>query len=80
MASRPRIGMRQNLPNRNPLRSKEAAGFLTWMQNYASKHVDAGEKLSTVSTIHGDTRLPEGTLDHWEDIVNQLRCASTMKL
>ncbi len=46
--------------------TKEAAGFVSWMQNYASKHVDAGEKLSTVFTIHGDARLPEGTLDQWE--------------
>jgi GH15 family glucan-1,4-alpha-glucosidase len=46
--------------------TQEAAGFVSWMQNYASKQLDAGEKLSTVFTIHGDTRLPEETLEQWE--------------
>src|SRR5256885_11835137 len=44
----------------------EAAGFVNWMQNYAAKHVRAGEKLPTLFTIHGESELPEITLDHWE--------------
>jgi GH15 family glucan-1,4-alpha-glucosidase len=44
----------------------EAAGFESWLKNYAAKHVSAGEKLPAMLTIHGGTELPEQTLDHWE--------------
>jgi GH15 family glucan-1,4-alpha-glucosidase len=46
--------------------TSEAAGFVNWMQNYAAKHVHPGEKLPTLFTIHGESELPEKTLDHWE--------------
>jgi GH15 family glucan-1,4-alpha-glucosidase len=44
----------------------EAAGFVSWLRKYAAKHMHAEDKLPTVLTIHGDTHLPEETLDHWE--------------
>jgi GH15 family glucan-1,4-alpha-glucosidase len=46
--------------------TSEAAGFVNWMQNYAAKHARAGEKLPTLFTIHGESEVPEITLDHWE--------------
>jgi GH15 family glucan-1,4-alpha-glucosidase len=44
----------------------EAAGFVSWMQNYAAKHTHMDEKIPTLFTIHGETELPEQDLDHWE--------------
>jgi GH15 family glucan-1,4-alpha-glucosidase len=44
----------------------EAAGFVSWLQNFVAKHPHTGKRLPTVFTIHGDSRLPEETLDHWE--------------
>jgi GH15 family glucan-1,4-alpha-glucosidase len=44
----------------------EAAGFVSWMQNYAAKHARMDEKIPTLFTIHGETDLPEKTLEHWE--------------
>lgn len=45
---------------------EEAAGFVSWMQNYASKHAGAGEKIPPVFSIYGDRELPEYELKHWE--------------
>jgi len=46
--------------------TEEAAGFVSWMQNYAAKHTRMDEKLPTMFSIHGESELPEQTLDHWE--------------
>ncbi len=46
--------------------TSEAAGFISWLQNYVSKHKHEGEQLPTVFTIYGDTVPEEITLDHWE--------------
>ena len=44
----------------------EAAGFMSWIEDYASKHVRPDGPSSVLYTIQGDNRLPEQTLDHWE--------------
>ncbi len=44
----------------------EAAAFMRWMEDYASKHVSPKELGAAVFTIDGDNHLPEHTLDHWE--------------
>jgi GH15 family glucan-1,4-alpha-glucosidase len=44
----------------------EAAAFMRWMEDYASKHVSPKGLGAAVFTIDGDNHLPEHTLDHWE--------------
>ncbi len=44
----------------------EAAGFMNWIEKYASKHIDPKVPLPTLFTIQGDNEIPEQTLDHWE--------------
>lgn len=44
----------------------EAAGFMTWLENYAMKQFSATEPLRTLFTIHGDTDIDEKILEHWE--------------
>jgi len=44
----------------------EAASFVDWIQNCADIHPHTGKRLPAVFTIHGHSRLPEETLDHWE--------------
>jgi GH15 family glucan-1,4-alpha-glucosidase len=44
----------------------EAAAFMGWMEDYASKHVRPKEPGAVVFTIEGENQLPEHTLDHWE--------------
>ena len=44
----------------------EAAGFMNWIENYASKHIDPKKPLPALFTIQGDSEIPEQTLDHWE--------------
>jgi GH15 family glucan-1,4-alpha-glucosidase len=44
----------------------EAAGFVNWIQHYVAKQVRPGEKIPTMFSIHGESELPEQTLDHWE--------------
>src|SRR5262249_240794 len=45
---------------------KEAAGFGSWIQSYASKHFHENAPLPPLLTIAGDTEIQEETLDHWE--------------
>ena len=45
---------------------EEAAGFMTWIENHASKHINPAAPLPVLFTIHGDSKVPEQTLDHWE--------------
>lgn len=44
----------------------EAAAFLGWIEDYASKHARPKEHHAVLFTINGDNQLPEQTLDHWE--------------
>jgi GH15 family glucan-1,4-alpha-glucosidase len=44
----------------------EAAAFMRWIEEHASKHVRPNEPGGVVFTIEGDNKLPEQTLDHWE--------------
>jgi GH15 family glucan-1,4-alpha-glucosidase len=44
----------------------EAAAFMRWIEDYASKHARPKQPGAVVFTIQGDNNLPEQTLDHWE--------------
>jgi GH15 family glucan-1,4-alpha-glucosidase len=44
----------------------EAAAFMGWIEDYASKNARLKERGAVVFTINGDNQLPEHTLDHWE--------------
>jgi GH15 family glucan-1,4-alpha-glucosidase len=44
----------------------EAAAFMRWIEDYASRHARPKEPGAVVFTIQGDNNLPEQTLDHWE--------------
>ena len=44
----------------------EAAGFMNWIENYASKHISPKKPWPALFTIQGDSEIPEQTLDHWE--------------
>jgi GH15 family glucan-1,4-alpha-glucosidase len=44
----------------------EAAAFMGWIEDYASKHAHPTAPGGVVFTIAGDNQLPEQTLDHWE--------------
>jgi GH15 family glucan-1,4-alpha-glucosidase len=41
----------------------EAAAFMGWIEDYASKHVNPKAPAAVVFTIEGDTQLPEQTLE-----------------
>ena len=44
----------------------EAAAFMHWIEEFASKHVHPEDPGAVVFTIAGDNKLVEQTLDHWE--------------
>ena len=44
----------------------EAAAFMRWLEDYASKHVRPDVPGAVVFTIEGNNELPEHTLHHWE--------------
>jgi GH15 family glucan-1,4-alpha-glucosidase len=44
----------------------EAAAFMRWIEDHASKYARPKEPGVVVFTIEGDDKLPEQTLDHWE--------------
>ena len=44
----------------------EAAAFMGWIEDYASKHARPAAPGGVVFTIAGENQLPEQTLDHWE--------------
>lgn len=44
----------------------EAAAFLGWLEDYASKHARRNAHSPVMFTIEGETYIPELTLDHWE--------------
>ena len=45
---------------------EEAAAFLGWIEDYASKHASRNMSSPVVFTIEGSNQIPEQTLDHWE--------------
>jgi GH15 family glucan-1,4-alpha-glucosidase len=45
---------------------EEAAGFMSWIKTYASKHINPKLPLTPLFTIQGDSEIPEQILDHWE--------------
>ncbi|HEY2380313.1 MAG TPA: glycoside hydrolase family 15 protein [Terriglobia bacterium] len=45
---------------------REAAGFIGWLHNYASKHLHSGMAIPPLLTIDGDREIPEQVLHHWE--------------
>jgi GH15 family glucan-1,4-alpha-glucosidase len=45
---------------------EEAAAFMRWIREYASKHIDPKKPGPVVFTIDGDNNLPELILSHWE--------------
>ena len=45
---------------------KEAAAFLGWIEDYASKHASRNAPSPVMFTLEGDTQISEQTLDHWE--------------
>jgi GH15 family glucan-1,4-alpha-glucosidase len=44
----------------------EAAAFMGWLEDYASKHAHPKAPGAVLFTIAGDDQLPELTLGHWE--------------
>src|SRR5713226_2824909 len=46
--------------------TNEAAAFMRWIEDHASKHTRPKVPGGVVFTITGDNKLPEQTLDHWE--------------
>jgi GH15 family glucan-1,4-alpha-glucosidase len=44
----------------------EAAGFMNWIDSYASKHISPELPLPVLFTIHGDSEVGEKVLEHWE--------------
>src|SRR5207244_6307462 len=44
----------------------EAAAFLGWLEDYASKHARRNAPSPVMFTIEGEANIPELTLDHWE--------------
>jgi GH15 family glucan-1,4-alpha-glucosidase len=46
----------------------EAAAFFDWLRDYVARHAsqEDGDQLRTMYTIHGEDRVSEETLDHWE--------------
>jgi len=45
---------------------KEAAGFIDWIQKYASTHLQADTPMPPLLTIEGESEIPEQTVDNWE--------------
>ena len=45
---------------------KEAAGFVDWIQKYASRHFHADTPLPPLLTIEGESEVPEQIVDDWE--------------
>jgi GH15 family glucan-1,4-alpha-glucosidase len=46
--------------------TEEAAGFINWIRNYASKHFHPDMPVRPLLTVDGGCEIPEQTLDHWE--------------
>jgi GH15 family glucan-1,4-alpha-glucosidase len=46
--------------------TEEAAGFIRWIRDYASKHFHPSIPVRPLLTVDGDCNIPEQTLEHWE--------------
>jgi GH15 family glucan-1,4-alpha-glucosidase len=46
--------------------TSEAAGFIGWFENCASKHLQLSAPFPPVLTIEGECQIPEERLKHWE--------------
>jgi GH15 family glucan-1,4-alpha-glucosidase len=46
--------------------TEEAAGFINWIYNYASRHFHPTIPVRPLLTIDGECEIPEQSLDHWE--------------
>jgi GH15 family glucan-1,4-alpha-glucosidase len=46
--------------------TREASGFINWIENYASKRLHPDVPFPPFLTIEGDCEIPERSLDHWE--------------
>jgi GH15 family glucan-1,4-alpha-glucosidase len=46
--------------------TREAAGFMGWIQNHASKHLQPGVPFPPLFTIEGECPIEEQSLAHWE--------------
>jgi GH15 family glucan-1,4-alpha-glucosidase len=44
----------------------EAAGFINWLEQHAAKHHRPDAPIAVVSSIRGDSLIPEHILEHWE--------------
>ena len=44
----------------------EAEGFVQWLQKHVARNVDRRAPTPAMFTIHGDVRLPEQEISHWE--------------
>jgi GH15 family glucan-1,4-alpha-glucosidase len=46
--------------------TRETAGFIGWLQNYAAKHLKPGTDVPPLLSIDGECELKEEFLGHWE--------------
>ena len=46
--------------------TREAAGFINWIENHASQHFKESEPIPPLLTIAGNREIPEQILEHWE--------------
>ena len=46
--------------------TREAAGFIGWMQNYAAKHLQPRTDVPPLLSVDGECELKEEILEHWE--------------
>jgi GH15 family glucan-1,4-alpha-glucosidase len=44
----------------------EAAGFMHWVRDYATKGVSPGVRTPVMFTVDGSSHIPEMVLEHWE--------------
>jgi GH15 family glucan-1,4-alpha-glucosidase len=45
---------------------EEAAGFINWVEKYASKNLQPNKAFPVMFTVHGEITIPEETLERWE--------------
>jgi GH15 family glucan-1,4-alpha-glucosidase len=46
--------------------TREASGFINWIENYASKRLHPDVAFPPFLTIEGECEIPERSLEHWE--------------
>ncbi|MGB8323431.1 MAG: glycoside hydrolase family 15 protein, partial [Candidatus Acidiferrum sp.] len=45
---------------------EEAAGFMRWVKDYATKGASSGARTPVMFTVDGSSHIPEIALEHWE--------------